>query len=216
MHSFSLAKHPAHPAHYYRRLMNSLPLAPAASLPVLAAYRPDEGSPALRPFRHLLDEVWGETECRLSRLALGLGLKPDQAADVLQDVYLMAIQKPPAIDEQTELARWLVRVTVNCCHLEHRRSSRWRKLWDSLVRTWQVGNCSTEHGTHGELKREVNEALAKLPDEDRRLVALRYFAELNSREIGEIVGMPETTVRGRLRIARKKLARELGDWNHDV
>jgi DNA-directed RNA polymerase specialized sigma24 family protein len=112
--------------------MNSTQLATAGSLPVVAARRPAEGLPALRPFRRLLDEVWRGSADRLSRLALGLGLKSDQAADVLQDVYLMALQKPPAIDEQAELARWLVRVTVNRCHLQHRRQSRWRKLWDSL------------------------------------------------------------------------------------
>jgi RNA polymerase sigma factor (sigma-70 family) len=107
-------------------------------------------------------------------------------------------------------------VTVNRCHLQHRRQSRWRKLWDSLAQTWNVGSCSTRRGINDELTREVNEALATLFDEDRQLVALRYFADLNSREIGEIVGLPEATVRGRLRSARKKLAKELGDWNHDV
>jgi RNA polymerase sigma-70 factor, ECF subfamily len=196
--------------------MNSTQLATAGSLPVEAARRPAEGLPALRPFRRLLDEVWRGSADRLSRLALGLGLKADQAADVLQDVYLMTLQKPPAIDEQAELARWLVRVTVNRCHLQHRRQSRWRKLWDSLAQTWNVGSCSTRRGINDELTREVNEALATLFDEDRQLVALRYFADLNSREIGEIVGLPEATVRGRLRSARKKLAQELGDWNHDV
>jgi RNA polymerase sigma factor (sigma-70 family) len=194
--------------------MNSTPLAPAGSLPMAAACQPAEGSPALRPFRRLLDELWPEMGEKLSRMALGLGLTGDQAADALQDVYLMALQKPPAIDDGAELVRWLVRVTVNRCHLEHRRRSRWRKLWDSLATAWQADAAPPPGAAgRGELKRDVEVALAKLTDEDRTLVAMRYFADLNSREIGEIMNVPESTIRGRLRAARRKLAEELADWN---
>jgi len=60
---------------------------------------------------------------------------------------------------------------------------------------------------------EVNRALARLTEGDREVVVMRYFSELNSREIAEIVDMPEATVRGHLRAARRKLADELEDWN---
>lgn len=196
--------------------MNPTQLAPAGSLPVMAARRPAEGLPALRPFRRMLDEVWRGSQDRLSRLALGLGLKADQAADVLQDVYLMTLQRPPAIGEAAELSRWLVRVTANRCHQEHRRRGRWRKLWDSLAATCKFETTPVAASVSGgELKLEVDQALAKLADDDRLLVAMRYFADLNSREIGQIMDLPEATVRGRLRAARRKLAQELADWNDE-
>src|SRR3954452_24191850 len=88
---------------------------------------------ALSHFRRLLDVVWEENEARLAGLAVGLGLRRDQAADALQDVYLMAIQKPPVISEATELVQWLFRVTVNRCHLDHRRRGRWQRFWSSLA-----------------------------------------------------------------------------------
>jgi RNA polymerase sigma-70 factor (ECF subfamily) len=64
-----------------------------------------------------------------------------------------------------------------------------------------------------ELKLNVERALARLDKEDRSLVVLRYFSELNSREIAQIAGLPDATVRGRLRAARRILASELGEWN---
>jgi RNA polymerase sigma factor (sigma-70 family) len=67
----------------------------------------------------------------------------------------------------------------------------------------------------GELRREVDQALATLEPEDRLLVALRYFMNLNSRQIAEIVDEPESTVRGRLRIARMRLAEKLAEWRED-
>jgi DNA-directed RNA polymerase specialized sigma24 family protein len=91
---------------------------------------------------------------------------------VLQEVYITAMQKPPAVTSECELVRWLFQVTVNRCRLEHRRHSRRRRLW--------------------------------------------YFTDLNSREIGQITNLPEATVRGRLRAARRKLAEVLSDWNDTV
>jgi RNA polymerase sigma-70 factor (ECF subfamily) len=176
------------------------------------------GPRAMSPLRALLDEVWQAIEGRLTRVALGIGLPSDQAADVLQDVYVMAMRKPPAVAEADELVKWLFRVTVNRCHLEHRRRGRWQRLWTSLARAWTGEAGSGAHiasgaAASGELKHEVDRALARLADDDRALVVMRYFAELNSRQIGEIVGLPEATVRGRLRAARRRLAVELADWD---
>lgn len=167
----------------------------------------------LNSFRRLLDEVWGENEARLAKLAIGMGLSGEQAADVLQDVYLMAIHKPPAIVDGGELRRWLFRVTANRCHLEHRHRGRWRRLWSSLEKVWTTSYRSGSSPVYGELKQDVSRALATLTDDDRKLVVMRYFSDLNSREIADIVGMPEATVRGHLRAARRKLADELEDWN---
>lgn len=173
------------------------------------------GAHGLSPFRRLLQAVWTTQAQPLAALALGLGLKREQAADVLQDVYVMAIDKPPPIVEAGELKRWLFRVTVNRCHLEHRRKSRWRRLWQTMAAAWR-SETDVVAPPDRELKQEVEQALAKLADEDRMLVAMRYFSDLNSREIAEIVGIPETTVRGRLRVARLKLAKELASWNDET
>jgi len=193
--------------------MNATPLSLAGRLTEAVANQQAADVFPLNSFRRLLDEIWGENEARLAKLAIGLGLPGDQAADVLQDVYLMAIHKPPAIVDRVELRRWLFRVTANRCHLEHRLRSRWRRLWSSLETVWTTSHRIGTSPVCGELKQDVNRALATLTDDDRKLVVMRYFSDLNSREIADIVGMPEATVRGHLRAARRKLADELEDWN---
>jgi RNA polymerase sigma-70 factor, ECF subfamily len=181
------------------------------------AGRPQPLAEARSPaaFGRLLEEVWQANQPRLARLALGLGLKSDQVADILQDTYLAAMREPPAIHDEAGLVRWLFRLTVNRCHLEHRRRGRWRRLWTSLATAWSV-RAPSDATYHGELRSEVDRALALLTHEDRTLVVLRYFADLNSRQIGEILGLPEATIRGRLRAARHKLAAELADWNDNA
>jgi RNA polymerase sigma-70 factor (ECF subfamily) len=63
------------------------------------------------------------------------------------------------------------------------------------------------------LNSRINAALTKLAADDRTLIVLRYFLELNSREIGELLEQPESTVRSRLRAARRQLADDRADWN---
>jgi RNA polymerase sigma-70 factor (ECF subfamily) len=178
-----------------------------------AHIRPAAETRALSTFRCLFDAVWLENQPRLMKLAIGLGLRVERAADVLHDVYVLVAQQPPAIYEADELRRWLFRVTVNRCHFEHRRRGRWQKLWRSLASSWSGEERRAAAHEQDELKMNVERALARLGDEDRSLVVLRYFAELNSREIAQIVGLPDATVRGRLRTARRILASELGEWN---
>jgi RNA polymerase sigma-70 factor (ECF subfamily) len=194
--------------------MDATQLSLETSLCLVAAELPAEGTPVVRPFRPLLEEVWSGCSERLVRLVLAMGMRGAAAADVLQDVYLMTLKKPPAIASETELTRWLFKVTVNRCQLEHRRRSRWQRLWTQLAEAWRCQAVSAP-ALDGELKEDVARALATLNNDDRALVAMRYFSELNSREIAEIVARPEATVRSRLRAARRKLAQELEDWNDE-
>src|SRR4051812_35738726 len=122
--------------------MNATPLSLADSLMDGTASQRAADVLLLNSFRRLLDDIWGENEARLAKLAMGLGLPGDQAADVLQDVYLMAIHKPPGIVDRGELRRWLFSVTANRCHLEHRHRSRWRRLWSSLEKVWTTNHRS--------------------------------------------------------------------------
>lgn len=178
-----------------------------------AAEPSSAATPARAAALGLLEEVWRACEPRLAKFGLGLGLRSDQVADVLQEVFIAAMQNLPEVTTDVELTRWLFQVTVNRCRLEHRRAGRRRRLWSALVSVWRGSHSADKQPFHGELKAEVHRALAMLADLDRSLVVLRYFADLNSREIGEITNMPESTVRSRLRAARHKLALELSERN---
>ena len=59
---------------------------------------------------------------------------------------------------------------------------------------------------------DLDAALDRLSGQDERksrAIQLRYFAGLNSEEIGAALGVPSATVRGDLRLARAWLLREL-------
>jgi RNA polymerase sigma-70 factor (ECF subfamily) len=177
-----------------------------------------------RPTDDRLQAVWQQTSTELARLVCAMGIAPTRAEDLLQDVYLTAWRKHPATDRHDELKRWLFRVTVNRCNLEHRRHTRWRRVLANLARAVQHGGrrragCgdAAEAACRNEQRQVVRGALDRLDPPLRSVLVLRYFAEFDSKEIGRILELPDSTVRSRLRAARKKLAQALKDagYRHD-
>jgi RNA polymerase sigma-70 factor (ECF subfamily) len=156
----------------------------------------------------LLRSVWDGAGPRLSRLICALGIAPGHAEDILQDVYLTAWRKAPPDMEAEDLRRWLMRVAINRCHLEHRRRARWRNVLRAL--TLRRGGDSPDGAVEAVARDEqaavVRRALGRLPHRLRSILVLRYFAELDSKEIGQILQMPDATVRSHLRTGRQRLA----------
>ncbi len=58
-------------------------------------------------------------------------------------------------------------------------------------------------------------AFARLPDRDREVVALRYFAELSEAETAQTLGCAIGTVKSRLSRAVGRLRITLGEESHD-
>ena len=58
---------------------------------------------------------------------------------------------------------------------------------------------------------DLDQALGRLDADDRVLIALRYLAGLDAVEIGSLVGMTPSGVRGHLSRVMARLRRELGD-----
>jgi RNA polymerase sigma-70 factor (ECF subfamily) len=79
----------------------------------------------------------------------------------------------------------------------------------------RLAHADTEEDTATEVMRgdeaaRVHTALATLSETERELVLLRYSAELNSTQIGEVLGITPGAVRMRLSRALDRLAIELG------
>ena len=168
------------------------------------------GSVVPRSSTASLHEVWQGAEAELKRLVAALGGGP-HCDDVLQDVYLAALRDSSANAKPAdELRRWLFRVAINRCHLERRRRTSWRRVLTGMW-NWK----SSESGNVLDASRDcskqqekslVRGALEKLHADLRTPLVLRYFCDLDSTEIGRVMQLPDSTVRSRLRAARRQLA----------
>jgi len=147
---------------------------------------------------------------RLKRLVVAMGLNAEEGQDVLQDVYVEAVKGPPKYRGDRETSRWLMRVTANRCLLEFRRKERRRRAASEVVKQW----AEMEKNPSGPDKQairteEVETMMQCLHQMDESLqvpLAMRYFCELNSTKIGEILELEPGTVRKRLHKGRIILA----------
>jgi len=150
---------------------------------------------------------------RLKRIVAGFGLSVPDGEDVLQDVSIKALRQSGKCRTTEESIRWLIKVTVNRCLMEHRRRRSFhRHTREILKRQTEVkthSNRADEKAIVAEELEIVRESMQKLDDSLLGPVVLRYFCDLNSNEVGQILGLNPSTVRSRLREARMVLARRL-------
>jgi len=169
--------------------------------------RPAEESPLVQVFLR-------ERE-RLRRIAAGMGLDRADTDDVLQDVSLQVLKHAERFEQESVMMRWLVRTTVNHCLTEHRRRFR-HKASRVLRRCPDLGRGAGDAGTAEQaVQREelemVRRALSELDPSLLLIVVLRYFCDIDSTAIADIVETNASTVRGRLREARLVLAGKLAE-----
>jgi len=148
---------------------------------------------------------------RLKRIIAGMGLSASDAEDVLQDVSVQALKWAGKFQSRGQSVRWLIKVTVNRCLTEHRRRRSFRRRASEILkrRSENKTDLTAEKVIVAEELEIVRECLQGLDDSLLTPMVLRYFCQLNSTEVGEILGLSPSTVRSRLREARMILAKRL-------
>lgn len=141
------------------------------------------------------------------RAALHALGNPQDADDAAQEVFLRLFGRGEPFDGEEHLRRWLLRVTVNYCRDVLKNPWRRRISWDELP----------EIPVFDEPRQELlyREVMA-LPEKYRSVLNLFYYEELSVRAIGELLGLPSSTVTTRLTRARQRLKERLGeDWQDE-
>ena len=150
---------------------------------------------------------------RLKRIVAGFGLSVQDGEDVLQDVSIQALKQSEKYRNREDSIRWLIKVTVNRCLMEHRRRRSFcRRAPEILKRRLETETHLTTADQNVIVAEEleiVRESLQGLDDSLLTPMVLRYFCDLNSKEVGEILSLSPSTVRSRLREARMILAKRL-------
>lgn len=123
----------------------------------------------------------------------------DDAADAISDTILTCWEKLGQLKEAGYFKTWMTRILVNKCYDILRKKERF--LVQEEIPDVPVHDEQYERA-------EWKAAISRL-DEKYRVVMLLYYVEgFRTAEIGEILAMPESTVRTRLARGREKLAQE--------
>ncbi|MGW0709661.1 RNA polymerase sigma factor [Streptomyces sp. NPDC002643] len=143
-------------------------------------------------------------------LALG-GVPQTDLPDGVQQVRLRLLERAASGREAPrDVSAWAAVVASNLAMDWHRARRRQERLGERLASLRQP-----EHSLHafGEdssvLSLAVARGLDELPDAQRQVLVLRFYADLPVRGIAEELGIPEGTVKSRLHSAVRALRARL-------
>jgi RNA polymerase sigma-70 factor (ECF subfamily) len=166
------------------------------------------------------DELYSRYSQRLlSYFHRELGGDEQKAQDFLQDLFLKIVEKPDSFDTSRSFSTWIFTVAYNMCKNEYRRLDVRRNAEDD-VRMEQVTRHSEAHSGNPEegmdqakFERVLLTELQELGDGHRSAFLLRHQQNLSIKEIAEVLGCSEGTVKSRLFYATQKLAARLKAFN---
>jgi RNA polymerase sigma-70 factor, ECF subfamily len=145
------------------------------------------------------------------RLARAVLNDPDDADDAAQDAFLTAMVKLKQFDPQRPFGPWLARIAVNTAtDRRRRRAVRRAEPLEGHLRA--SGSLPDADADRRALGWRLRQALATLPERRRMAVVLFDVEGYTHAEIGEILGLPEGTVRSEVFHARRALRVLLADW----
>jgi RNA polymerase sigma-70 factor, ECF subfamily len=148
---------------------------------------------------------------RVFRTVRGLLPSDADAEDATQDAMLTVLTSLHAFRPRPDarFAAWVTTVAVNTVRRRFRRRRPEPTATGDLPDTPGDEADPAEALDRARRRRALLIALAELSGREREIVSLRYGAELNSTEIGTIVGVEPAAVRKMLERARTRLGERI-------
>jgi RNA polymerase sigma-70 factor (ECF subfamily) len=149
-----------------------------------------------RAFQQIVEEyhrlLW-----RTARILLR---DPTLTDDVLQEAWIDIWKGLPRIQNHLTIRAWLLTVVANRCRMTLRRTTpttvSLENEPDMLLLTSDIEDV-LEQVTRTEISTDIRSALDRLSIEQRHVLELRYFADLELNEIALVTSQPLGTVKSR-------------------
>jgi RNA polymerase sigma-70 factor (ECF subfamily) len=132
----------------------------------------------------------------------------DDAADATQTVFLKVFEHIADYDQKHKFFSWVYRIAINESLNQVKKRRSQEPLDDGQASSWQ-GPAETLDTRR--LCKRVQAALMLLNDDYRTVVVLKHISGCSYQQIGEILQLPEKTVKSRLYSARQLLKKTLQD-----
>lgn len=156
---------------------------------------------------------------RVFALALAIAGDRGEAQELTQETFVRALSSLPRLQEAERFGPWLRGITLTVGNDVRRKAARDRRHQAQAARERAARDPGVEASPAVELARRDDDARAlellralmpALPDTCRVALELRFGEGLSYAEIGEVLGVPASTVRGLLyrgtRALRQKMS----------
>ncbi len=171
---------------------------------------------AMAEARELFGSIVGRQQRRAARIAYHFLRDAGDADEAVQEAFLKVFLHIGSFNEGLPFEVWFNRILINGC-LDRRKARRRRERWlvpaqnttaDDQDRAGNVPASTAspeEMLLKNERRAEVARAIERLPDRQRTVLVLAMYDERSPREVSEITGMNQSTVRVHLFRAVRKM-----------
>jgi RNA polymerase sigma-70 factor (ECF subfamily) len=170
---------------------------------------------AIRGDADAVRRVWLENRRWVAAILLAHKPREAELEDLLQDVAMTVVRTVSKVRDPAMLKPWLRTVAINAARAAGRTTKRKRRVMgpraedlspDMSIGTESEG--SDEPVARKEQSTRLTNLAATLPDGYREPLILKCVRGMSYRQIGEVMGLPETTIETRIARGRRML-REL-------
>lgn len=149
-----------------------------------------------------LDLIWNEYASDLLGYLMAIHGSRHEAEDTLQDVFVTIAIKRSHVAAARNFKAYLFRLARNTALNRIKRAGRRREHLHQAADWLQIEASDADWEDRSE---SLAAALARLPEEQRTVVVLKFFRDMTIREIGGMLRISGNTVASRLRYGMNKL-----------
>lgn len=154
-------------------------------------------------------------EAKLLRYARKFLLDPEDAQDIVQDIFIKAYENMQSFDTTRRFSPWIYRIAhnefVNALKKRESRRTMFTIDFDTLFPYLQAADTADDTALERDTKETLEKHLGKLDAKYREPLILYYLESMDYREIADILRIPVSTVGVRLARARAMLQKKVKD-----
>jgi RNA polymerase sigma-70 factor, ECF subfamily len=182
---------------------------PEAEMDALAASLPVSAVSLDASLEHEFERLLGDCPTLAYRVALSVLRNTAEAEDVAQEAVIRAYRNFHRLRERESFRPWIVRVAWRLALDRIRAAGRRERREQAALAAKSAAPAVEDVAASNEFERHVASALDELPEKLRLVMVLAAIEGYNTREVANLIGVPEGTVKSRLHLARKQMAEKL-------
>ena len=170
--------------------------------------------------KRIFSELVDNYQKKVFQVAIGMLGNKDEALDITQDVFVKAFRSYKKFRFHASPETWLIRITINRVkdYLRREKLKRLLFLWPGKISENQINTMADNNQSpHKILKEKQLQAHVRafqdgLKGREREVFSLRFGNEYTIKEISELTGISQSSVKTYLYRALDKAQNYLADW----
>ena len=157
--------------------------------------------------KRAMETLFERHNIRVYRFALRLAGNASLAEDIVSEAFLEVWRRAGAFEGKSKVSTWLLAIARHKASDARRRHSTMTPLDDEMAAAIIDPADTPEMATNRENRDAlIRTCLAQLSPAHREIMDLVYYHERSVKEIAQIAGIPEGTVKTRMFHARRRTA----------